>query len=79
MAEQAVFACAPASIVPKRYSVYAYSRWSTALPALGPEQIETALVPAARRRIVVTRQQLVATMLLMGINRIVVTDRAIRW
>jgi hypothetical protein len=36
---------------------------------LGPAEIEKALVPAARRRIAANRQQLLATMVLMGANR----------
>jgi hypothetical protein len=43
-----------------------------------PKRIDKALVLAARRKIAVSRQQIVATMLLMGINRIVVSDGRIR-
>jgi hypothetical protein len=41
---------------------------------LEPETIEQHLVPAARNDLAKQRQSLLATMLLMGINRIVVTD-----
>jgi hypothetical protein len=41
---------------------------------LDDDTIEKKLVPAARRRLASSRQQLLATMILMGINRIVVTD-----
>jgi hypothetical protein len=41
---------------------------------LDDETIETKLVPAARTQLATSRQQLLATMVLMGINRIVVTD-----
>lgn len=48
-----------------------------ALPAdvdLSDEAIEQKLVPAARRHMAKMRQQMLATMVLMGINRIVVTS-----
>jgi hypothetical protein len=48
------------------------------LDALTAEDIEKKLVPAARRRLAATRQQLLATMVLMGINRIVVTSGTIQ-
>lgn len=41
---------------------------------LDEEVTEQVLVPAARRRMAMDRQQLLATMVLMGINRIVVTN-----
>ncbi|HJQ33701.1 MAG TPA: hypothetical protein VJ866_16075, partial [Pyrinomonadaceae bacterium] len=41
---------------------------------LDDETIEGKLVPAARTQLATSRQQLLATMVLMGINRIVVTD-----
>jgi hypothetical protein len=41
------------------------------------ETVEATLVPAARRRIAMDRQQLLATMVLMGINRLVVTNGTI--
>lgn len=47
------------------------------IEALDPDEIEKKLVPAARRRIAATRQHLLATMVLMGINRIVVTSGSI--
>jgi len=43
------------------------------LRELGPADIEKKLVPAARRRLAAQRQQLAVSMVLMGINRIVVT------
>ena len=39
-----------------------------------PEQV---LMPAARKKIAMDRQQLLATMVLMGINRLIVTDGSI--
>jgi hypothetical protein len=39
---------------------------------------EEVLVPAARRRMALDRQQLLATMVLMGINRLIVTDGTIQ-
>lgn len=45
---------------------------------LDEDIVEEVLVPAARRRMAMDRQQLLATMVLMGINRIVVTDGRIR-
>jgi len=42
------------------------------------ESFEALLVPAARRRIAESRQQTLATMVLMGMNRIVVTRGRIR-
>jgi hypothetical protein len=44
------------------------------LTSLSDESIEQKLVPAARTQLATSRQQLLATMVLMGINRIVVTD-----
>lgn len=41
---------------------------------LSTETIQEKLVPAARTQLATSRQQLLATMVLMGINRIVVTD-----
>ncbi|MFL6331782.1 MAG: hypothetical protein ACJ754_00400 [Pyrinomonadaceae bacterium] len=41
------------------------------------ESVEATLVPAARQRIAMDRQQLLATMVLMGINRLVVTNGSI--
>ena len=41
---------------------------------LDPKTAEDTLVPAARRRMAMDRQQLLATMVLMGINRLIVTD-----
>ncbi|MEM6252894.1 MAG: hypothetical protein AAF821_08225 [Cyanobacteria bacterium P01_D01_bin.156] len=44
------------------------------ISSLDDESIEKKLVPAARTQLATSRQQLLATMVLMGINRIVVTD-----
>jgi hypothetical protein len=44
------------------------------LTRLDDEVVEAALVPAARTQLATGRQQLLATMVMMGINRIVVTD-----
>lgn len=44
------------------------------LTSLDNDVVEAALVPAARTTIATGRQQLLATMVMMGINRIVVTD-----
>jgi hypothetical protein len=44
------------------------------LSSLDDESIEESLVPAARTQLATSRQQLLATMVLMGINRIIVTD-----
>jgi hypothetical protein len=41
---------------------------------LDRETIESKLVPAARTKIALERQRLLATMVMMGINRIIVTD-----
>lgn len=45
---------------------------------LDDELVEALLVPAARTQIATGRQQLLATMVMMGINRIVVTDGRIQ-
>lgn len=42
--------------------------------SLDDDSIEEKLVPAARTQLATSRQQLLATMVMMGINRIVVTD-----
>jgi hypothetical protein len=42
--------------------------------SLDEETIEERVVPAARTQLATSRQQLLATMVLMGINRIIVTD-----
>ena len=50
-------------------------------PQTGPvddDTIEQQLVPAARKRLAMDRQQMLATMVLMGINRIVVVDGSIK-
>jgi hypothetical protein len=44
------------------------------LSSLDDELVEALLVPAARTQLATGRQQLLATMVMMGINRIVVTD-----
>ena len=41
------------------------------------DEIESRLVPAARRRMALDRQQLLATMVMMGVNRLVVTNGTI--
>jgi len=41
------------------------------------DSIEEKLVPAARRRMALDRQQLLATMVMMGVNRLVVTNGTI--
>ncbi len=48
------------------------------LSSLDDESVEQKLVPAARTQLATSRQQLLATMVLMGINRIVVTDGKIQ-
>jgi hypothetical protein len=45
--------------------------------ALDDDTVEKTLVPAARRRIAMDRQQLLATMVMMGVNRLVVTNGTI--
>ncbi len=45
---------------------------------LGDEDAEKELVTAARKKISMDRQQLLATMVMMGLNRIVVTDGSIK-
>ena len=47
-------------------------------PSLDDDGIEGTLVPAARRRLAQMRLQLLSTLVLMGINRIVVTGGKIR-
>jgi hypothetical protein len=47
------------------------------LTSLDDDAIENELVPAARRRIALDRQQLLATMVMMGVNRLVVTKGTI--
>ncbi len=48
------------------------------LTRLDDELVEAVLVPAAQTQIASSRQQLLATMVLLGINRIVVTDGKIQ-
>jgi hypothetical protein len=48
------------------------------LKSIDDDTIEEKLVPAARTQLATSRQQLLATMVLMGINRIVVTDGRIQ-
>jgi len=45
--------------------------------SLDDDSAEQVLMPGARRRMAMDRQQLLATMVLMGINRLVVTDGSI--
>jgi hypothetical protein len=47
---------------------------SEPLEELDDETIEKVLVPAARDQLAIERQRLLATIILMGINRIIVTD-----
>jgi hypothetical protein len=47
---------------------------SMPISKLDQKTAEETLVPAARRRMAMDRQQLLATMVLMGINRLIVTD-----
>jgi hypothetical protein len=44
------------------------------LRTLDQGEVDRILVPSGRRRLAVQRQQLVASMVLMGINRIIVTN-----
>jgi len=48
-----------------------------AVTSLDDDVIEEKLVPAARRRMALDRQQLLATMVMMGVNRLVVTNGTI--
>jgi len=48
------------------------------ITSLDDDTAEEKLVPAARTQLATSRQQLLATMVLMGINRIVVTDGRIQ-
>ena len=48
------------------------------LRSLDSRELDTKLVPAARSRMAASRQQLLASMVLMGINRIVVTNGAVK-
>lgn len=58
----------------------AVARLNSSLPLdkpverLDDELVEAVLVPAARTQLATSRQQLLATMVMLGINRIVVTD-----
>jgi hypothetical protein len=45
--------------------------------SIDQDTVEQQLVPAARRRIAMDRQQLLATMVMMGVNRLVVTNGTI--
>jgi hypothetical protein len=45
--------------------------------SIDDDAIEKELVPAARRRMALDRQQLLATMVMMGVNRLVVTNGTI--
>jgi hypothetical protein len=49
----------------------------TPITSLDDDNVEQELVPAARRRIALDRQQLLATMVMMGVNRLVVTNGTI--
>lgn len=50
---------------------------SSPVDSLDEDTVEQTLVPAARQRIAMDRQQLLATMVLMGINRLIVTNGTI--
>jgi hypothetical protein len=45
--------------------------------SLDDDTVEEKIVPAARRRVAMDRQQLLATMVMMGVNRLVVTNGTI--
>src|SRR5262245_27967984 len=47
------------------------------MTSLDEDNVEQELVPAARRRIAMDRQQMLATMVMMGVNRLVVTNGTI--
>jgi hypothetical protein len=47
------------------------------IDSLDDETIEEKIVPAARRRVAMDRQQLLATTVMMGVNRLVVTNGTI--
>ena len=47
------------------------------LDSVDDDTVEEKLVPAARRRIAMDRQQMLATMVMMGVNRLVVTNGSI--
>jgi hypothetical protein len=49
----------------------------TPMSSLDEDNVEKELVPAARHRIAMDRQQLLATMVMMGVNRLVVTNGTI--
>lgn len=45
--------------------------------SIDQDTVEQQLVPAARKRLAMDRQQMLATMVLMGVNRLIVTDGSI--
>ncbi len=51
---------------------------SMPMDSFDDDTVEEQLVPAARRRMAMDRQQLLATMVMMGINRLVVTNGFIK-
>jgi hypothetical protein len=51
---------------------------SMPMDSFDDDAVEEVLVPAARKRMAMDRQQLLATMVLMGINRVVVTNGTIK-
>jgi isopenicillin N synthase-like dioxygenase len=51
---------------------------SMPMDSFDDDQVEEVLVPAARKRMAMDRQQLLATMVMMGINRLVVTNGFIK-
>jgi hypothetical protein len=51
---------------------------SMPMDSFDDDKVEEVLVPAARKRMAMDRQQLLATMVMMGINRLVVTNGFIK-
>lgn len=51
---------------------------SMPMDSLDDDTVEEQLVPAARQRMAMDRQQLLATMVMMGINRLVVTNGSLK-
>lgn len=46
--------------------------------SIDPETVEQQLVPAARKKLAMDRQQVLLSLVLMGINRLIVTDGSIK-
>lgn len=51
---------------------------SAPVDSLDAETVESQLVPAARRKLAMDRQQVLLSLVLMGINRLIVTDGSIK-